>query len=78
MDSNFTLRQSTWSGAGRRKESRSWGLAACAGTIVIGLVMLGGPAQAFDFAIKVEPGVAVPVSPPQSGYFKVGDGLRPR
>ena len=33
-----------------------------------------GPAQVGDFALKVEPGVALPLTHPQSQVFKVGGG----
>ena len=43
---------------------------------LLGLMVLGfaAPARAFDFSLKVEPGLVVPLDQPQSRLFEIGGG----
>ncbi len=43
-------------------------------TIALGLLAVPSSASADDFSVKIEPGIAIPLSAPQSSIFDVGGG----
>ena len=54
------------------------GTSALGQRIALGLLVLPGAAVAADFGVKLEPGVSLPLTAPQSDLYETGGGQSPK